>query len=128
MDFKELEGERYLSGVDEVIQEIEKYGYKEDVNIVRFVIDGITYKAIEDPDDGYRSYLSDLETSNETVSNIFEPHKVIVKVKEGEDIIEFTDSVTNKVVLEIGTDTSCDYYPFCVMYWRPENLACNIGK
>ncbi len=42
--------------------------------------------------------------------------------------IQFFDAVTNKLVLEIGTDNADDYYPYCVMDWHPENLAININK
>lgn len=33
------------------------------------------------------------------------------------DTIQFIDVVTGKVVLEIGTDNTDDYYPYCVMNW-----------
>jgi hypothetical protein len=44
------------------------------------------------------------------------------------DTIQFIDVVTGKVVLEVGTDNTDDYYPYCVMNWYPENLACNVGR
>jgi hypothetical protein len=49
-------------------------------------------------------------------------------VKRGVIVNSFTDVVTGKVVLEVGTDNTEDYYPYCVMNWSPENLACNVGR
>lgn len=86
----------------------------------RIILDGKTYKAIEDPDDGYRSYLKDIEITEEKISNNFPPQKVIGKMKDDEEwetnnTIQFIDVVTGKVVLEIGTDNADDYYPYCVL-------------
>lgn len=44
------------------------------------------------------------------------------------DVIQFYDVVTNKIVLELGTESVDDYYPCCVMSWHPENLAININR
>lgn len=133
MELKDLVGEHELSGVDTAKESVKQYGdYHEDCDVVRFIIDGKTYKAIEDPDDGYRSYLNELEVTDEKVANGFPPQKVVGKMKEDKDwetndIIQFIDSVTNKVVLEIGTENTGDYYPYCVLHWNPENLGINKG-
>jgi len=134
MELKDLVGEHELSGVDTTTERVKKYGYyHEDCEVVRFVIDGKTYKAIEDPDDGYRSYLMELEVTDEKVINSFPPQKVIGKMKddsdwEKNDTIQFIDATTKKVVLEVGTDNTDAYYPYCVLHWSPENLAINAGK
>ena len=47
---------------------------------------------------------------------------------EKNDTIQFIDVVTGKVVLEVGTDITDDYYPYCVLRWSPQNLAINVGK
>ena len=63
MELKDLVGEHELSGVDTTTERVKPYGdYYE---VVRFVIDGKTYKATEDPNDGYRSYLKELEVTDE---------------------------------------------------------------
>lgn len=134
MELSDLIGEHELSGVDETSESIKQWGDRyEDCNVIRFVLDGKTYKAIEDPDDGYRSHCKEIEVSDEIVSNNFPPQKVLARMKDNEryqnnDTIQFIDVVTGKVVLEVGTDNADDYYPFCIMRWSPENLAINIGK
>jgi hypothetical protein len=42
------------------------------------------------------------------------------------DTIQFIDVVTGKIVLEIGTDNTDDYYLYCVMNCNPENLVINV--
>ena len=125
MELKDLIGLHELSGVDTTIEG--------DAEVVRFVLDGKTYKATEDPNDGYRSYLKELEVTDEVTSNNFPPQKVLGKMKGDDthlvhDIIQFIDVITSKIVLEVGTDESDSYYPYCVLYWSPENLACNINR
>jgi len=132
MKLEELVGKHYLSGFDTATVKADK-SYNEDYNVVRFVLDNKTYKAIEDPSDGYRSYLQDLVVTNEIISNTFPPQKVIGKMKDDDkysinDTIQFVDDVTGKIVLEVGTDNTDDYYPYCVMNWYPENLAINVDK
>ena len=134
MELKDLVGLHELSGVDTTTEEVKQWdNHYEDANVVRFVLDGKTYKAIEDPDDGYRSHCNELEVCDEVVSNNFPPQKVMGKMKDNStyevnDTIQFIDVVTGKVVLEVGTDNTDDYYPYCVMNWSPENLACNVGR
>lgn len=134
MELKDLVGLHELSGVDTATEKVTKWGnYDEDANVVRFVLDDKTYKAVEDPGDSYRSYCEELIVCDEVVSNIFPPQKVLGKMKDNSahevnDTIQFIDVVTGKVVLEVGTDNTDDYYPYCVMNWWPENLACNVGR
>jgi hypothetical protein len=126
--FESLVGEQYLSGCDMDAVSVDDGYRSESANVMRFVLNGITYKAIEDPDDGYRSTCGVLEMSYDKVPNMFNPHKVYVRMNEHEDIMEIIDLVTNQVVLELGTDHSDSYYPFCVMRWNPLGLADNFGK
>lgn len=132
MELKELVGKHYLSGFDTATEKAVDL-WHEAFEVVRFVLDGKTYKAIENPSDGYRSYLQDLIVTDEIISNTFPPQEVIGKMKENgdysvNDTIQFIDVVTGKIVLEVGTDNTDDYYPFCVMNWHPENLAINVGR
>ena len=134
MELKDLVGLHELSGVDTTIEKLKPTEYYPgDCNVVRFVLDGITYKVIEDPDDGLRSFCEELQICDEVVSNNFSPQKVFGKMKENyeytkNDVIQFSDAVTGKIVLEIGTDYYDDIYPTCIIKWTPENLSCNIGK
>jgi hypothetical protein len=126
MELKDLVGKHLLSGVD-ITSEKGNDLWDETCDVVRFVIDGITYKAIEDPEDGYRSYIKELSITKEKVSNTFPPQKVIGVMKEESDCdtIQFFDSKTKNIVLEVGTEDTNTYYPMCIMRWHPENLAIN---
>lgn len=134
MELKDLIGERLLSGVDITTEKKLRYGDTyEDAEVVRFILDGKTYKATEDSDDGYRSYLNEIEETDEKISNEFEPQKVIGRMKENSeyqnnDVVQFFDAITEKIVLEVGTENSDDYYPYCVIYWNPENLSINADR
>lgn len=138
IEMKSLVGKHLLSGVDEVNRKINTYGdYFEDCQCINFVLDGITYTAIEDPSDGYRSSLGDLLISDEKVSNNFEPVEVEVTYREKTEdndwstdceILDFTDTKNGKKVLEIGTDNTDDYYPSFVACFTPENLSINENR
>jgi len=134
MELKDLVGKHELSGLDTTTEKVKRYGeHYDDCNVIRFILDGKTYKAIEDPEDGYRSYLNDLLITDEKITNTFPPQKVIGKMKddskwETNNTIQFIDEITGKIVLEVGTDNTDDYYPYCVLNWYPQNLAINIGK
>jgi hypothetical protein len=132
IEFTSLVGKHLLSGVDETNRKMEMWHGFEDCQFINFVLDGKTYTAIEDPEDGYRSRLDKLILSDDTVSNIFAPVEVIVSHRtrsEGYtsecDILDFIDAKNGKRVLEIGTDNTDDYYPMFVAYWHPENMAIN---
>lgn len=136
VELKSLVGKHVLSGVDEVNRKMEIYeGEFEDCQCINFVLDGITYTAIEDPSDGYRSALDSLIRSDDKVSNNFTPIEVTVSYVETSDehsgvcdILEFRDTKNGKLVLEIGTDNVDDYYPVFVGSFIPENLSINEGK
>lgn len=104
-----------------------KYSH-EDANSVLFILDGVTYQAIEDPDDGYRSRLNEIFITDLECSK-FSPHIVKAKYRiesfYKHDIIDFYDIITEKPVMTIGTCYIDDYYPSCEMHFTPENLAIN---
>lgn len=139
VNLNSLKGKHFLSGVDFDSHKWED-DYNEDSNTMLFILDGITYEAIEDPDDGYRSTLGSLTITNKKVKNIFPKHEVLCVTKNKEyadyadyadgdgELIEMVDVITGKVVLEVGTDICEEYYPSCVMRWCPENLAINSKK
>jgi hypothetical protein len=97
------------------------------VNAIRFILDGVTYEAIEDPDDGYRSYMSELRTTDEKVRYTFPSVDVLCSLSEKYDrnTLCFRDVENGKTILEIGTDHEDGYYPYCVFEWMPEKMACN---
>ena len=92
--------------------------------------------AFEDPDDGYRSYMSDVEilTTDEFHARFPGAHKPLpfpipVVVSEPLDSnfvgIEVFDARNQKCILALGTDESCNYYPNAVAWWQPENIQEN---
>lgn len=132
MQLKNLVGVHELSGVDrETISAQSSYGSGypyEDCQVLNFTLDGITYTACEDPEDGYRSSMRDLATSDKPTKNTFAPVKVVGQMKDGEpELLELRDYTTGKIVIEVGTDKSEDYYPCFVANFSPENMACNQG-
>lgn len=115
MELNDLIGEHLLTGVDF------------DGNTINFVLDNETYSATEDPIDGYRSCLEEIKKSEAIVKNTFEPCKVKGDMRSsGCEIIDFADTVTQKIVLSIGTDTTDDCYPFYVVSFTPENMSSNV--
>lgn len=117
---KEYEGK---TGVLTAVLETTAHTREGEVGIFRFTLDGKTYTAEEDPNDGYRSYCEDFEVDDEPLRHAFDCE---VRLEcHLEDVLEFVDVKTNKVVLEVGTDYSDDYYPFCVQRFDPRNMAVN---
>ena len=135
VEVKSLVGKHKLSGVDLSIDQVkEEYGSDfEDASVVNFVLDGKTYRAIEDPSDGYRSSLRSLKLTRHKVENRFTPVEVLGIYRDRSrydeaDIIQFFDTKNGKLVLEVGTDRSDDYYPSFVGSFTPENMHVNEGK
>lgn len=129
MELKDLVGLHKLSAVDT--------GFSEDINgygpaeTISFTLDGITYTAMEDPQDGLRSCMSEIAVDKDRkMKNKFKPVKVVGRYVESysRDILELIDIQTGETVLEVGTSDYNDYYPCFVSSWRPEGLAINKGE
>ncbi|MGV2866396.1 hypothetical protein [Achromobacter sp. AGC39] len=115
-----------LSGVD-----FQRSGVAGDAQECAFVLDGQTYVAQEDPDDGYRSMLRDIRLDPECpVPNRFEPVRVrcVRDQSPSEDIIHFINRETRREILTLGTSRSDNYYPSFVARFTPENLPHNAPK
>ncbi len=133
INLKDLIGKHILTGVDLWNKKVkESYGdYYEDCECVSFVLDGVTYTAIEDPEDGYRSCMSEIGISkNDVVKNIFPPVEVLVREMSDDDYeeneaIEFIDTQNGKIILTVGTKNINDYYPYFVSEFVPENMSIN---
>lgn len=103
-------------------------------NVCAFVLDGKTYSAIEDENDGYRSALGELLEDGECTNMFPVPCYVICRHMERDehnmlcDTLVMTDIFTGQVVLEVGTDNSDDYYPSFVNSFHPEAMASNMYK
>lgn len=121
VELADLVGEYILSGVDryagEALCGTRKYAH---ADMIRFRLDGKVYVATEDPDDGYRSTLNEIFIAEEEIKNKFRGVRV-VSTLQGEEL-SFVNKKTGKLILEIGTDRSDDYYPFFVARFNPENI------
>ena len=142
--FDKLVGKHKLQGIEQVYnyKSIDWYGDEIETNAIILKIDGINYAFVEDPDDGYRSFL---DNEHSGVTDI-EPKYLLPNIDvyierklpaEERNIynyetslygIEIYDSITDKMVLRLGTYTNDKYYPECVLEYYPENFACNCVK
>jgi hypothetical protein len=123
-----LIGEHELDGVDRLSKRVEQWGnHFADAEVLRFRLDGIVYTAIEDPENGYRSSLDRVFISTEELSNTFPKIKVLARKKadKEDNVLEFVDAKTGKVVLSVGTGSADDYYPYFISEFYPENMATN---
>lgn len=131
VELKDLCGEHVLTGVDRTNQIFKSYGGDEDSQVINFTLDGKTYTAAENPDDGYRSCMRYCAVSDEPTKNVFAPVRVVGRLKEqgGDDeapnVLQLFDVVTGKLVLEVGTEYADSYYPSWVACFSPENMAIN---
>lgn len=123
MDKEVLYGIHVLSGADII----------EDTGEGRaclFTLDNETYAALEDPDDGYRSYLGHIGVVNTKPRVTFEPEKVVVCGHDAytEYGIRILNAETGLEILALYTSNLDDYYPCCRMEYNPENLKVNGDK
>lgn len=124
-----LAGKRMFSGIDRKTIEKKTYGeYTEQVECVLFILDGVTYRGVEDPNDGYRSSMDALEVSEDAVSNVFPPKEVLCKHRDknrysGEDDVLEIYNMNGGLILEIGTSNIDDYYPSFVCNFSAEELS-----
>ena len=131
MELKDLCGKHIFSGCELSSTEREELsGYFVDCGVCLFTLDGITYKAVENPDDGYRSYMDELEISDVAPRYSFDGVDVICYMQENDytDILVIRDAHNGKTILEVGTDMYDSYYPMCRFLYQPENMTCNAGK
>lgn len=123
IEWEELYGLHTLTGVD--ILEDAGEGM-----ICLFRLDGDTYAATEDPDDGYRSYFSSIYTTDKEPKIIFDEEQVIICGcnTTGQQGIQILNAKTGLIILELSTVALDDYYPSCRFEYFPENLSANYDK
>ena len=135
IEFSQLIGKHIFSGIDmeSRIPELllandydrEKF---QDAACINFTLDGITYTAIEDPDDGYRSSLEAVFiTGKADTINEFQPIEVLVVDPHIDyyDVIKLYDINNGRLILEIGTCKNDCYYPYFIGNFYPENMSIN---
>lgn len=92
MDLADLVGDHVLTAVEF------------DGNDLLFELDGVVYKAEENPDDGYRSMMRDISVVNVALKNRFAPIRVSCTFDEtpGHDTLEMR--ADGKIIMRVGTD------------------------
>lgn len=93
------------------------------VNCNCFKLGNQVFEAIEDEDNGYRSYLQSVEVAQGNI--VFPQHKLArVRVEEfcdgyfdGYRLVGVTDG---HEWLRFGTDNIDDYYPGFIFYYQPK--------
>jgi len=132
MELKDLAGEHVLDAVDFSTEHIIGWMSRlEDCNAMRFRLDGVVYVAIEDPEDGYRSYMRDLMTAESaSMTNVFPPVRVVARHRTSGrfdecDILELIDVANGNVIIEVGTENTGDYYPYYIANFHPGLMAIN---
>lgn len=134
VELDSLIGEHTLDGVDLSNERVKTYGDNmEDASVIRFRLDGKVYTAIEDPSDGYRSSMDRIFVEDCPISNVFPPVRVLARKKGSDcgyvnDTLELIDMMTGKVIVEVGTDHTDDYYPSFVSGFWPEHMATNESR
>ena len=92
-----------------------------------FSLDGVAYEAVEDPDDGYRSYMEEIKVV-EPVEKMFDVPVMVEYIDtDSKDELIFRDRRNQKVILSLGTDEYDDYYPFYFFDYTPQNIYENGG-
>jgi hypothetical protein len=135
MKLKDFIGKHSLTGCQNGSVPKKDEWQDSDPNTLDFILDGRLFSVIEDPSDGFRSSMDEIIENRPglIVTNIFEPCEVIGVFRpdgsyEKNDVIDFYDVVTGKVVMSIGTENTDDYYPCFVGSFSPENMAANKDK
>lgn len=122
VSLEDLVGPHWLSGVDETRIRIDDDYINNDSDVITFILDDITFSAVEDPDDGYRSSMRELVIGGYKCDNIFSPIPVVCKMSEKNDATILEVYWENHLILEVGTDHSDNYYPYFVGYWDPTKI------
>lgn len=127
VQLKDLEGIHSLDAVD--MGTSEREGMLEeilDAQHIRFRLDGVLYVAYEDPMDGYRSCIKDIEIlENARIKNVFP--SIMVKAELDEEVLYFKDLKSGEVVMEIGTIQN-EWYPSFIARFDPKGIFYNIHQ
>ena len=103
-------------------REFDFYG----VNNESFALDGEVYTALEDQDDGYRSYMETVVCEHGLMTMVF-PRHCLARVRvlqmsldqSDENGYRLVDVDTGHVWLEFGTNHSDNYYPWFFFTYTP---------
>lgn len=125
---KSLAGSHIFTGVERGLLKVNKqFSWDQDKNTIRFELDGQVFEAVENPSDGYRSYMDKLVISNKSIRNRIPEMQVVCVYRDGSDndLLDFIDCKNGKIFLTVGTKHVNNYYPVCVFEYNPELLSVN---
>jgi hypothetical protein len=119
VELKNLVGLHQLEGVDFGVNN----QLHRDASVCLFRLDGVTYAAMEDPEDGYRSMLKGIVVTEQPLLNKFPPVPVMATFTDADEdsILTFYSLETSRVLFRIGTDYTDSYYPMFIFEFHPEN-------
>jgi len=86
----------------------------------------VTFEAMEDENDGYRSYLGSIEVIDSSESIFFQTPVALVRIAKSEKADTFfegyylVDVADDHVWLTFGTDNNDDYYPYFTFRYEPK--------
>lgn len=131
---KWLEGTHILQGIQVIPNyELEDSWCSNNItNAILIRLDDVNYLFVEDPDDGYRSYMGEIMTTDRIPKYTLPNVEVIIKhnteplnryCSTESNIYDFYES--DNLILRVGTEDIGDYYPGCILEYYPENLKCN---
>lgn len=88
-----------------------------------YKLDDKVWEAIENPSDGYRSFLESVELRKDDTNYTFSHSPLAtVRIESASDIDGWRlfDVEDNHLWLEIGTDTRDSYYPCFIFAYHPK--------
>ena len=107
--------------------------YGADAGDNTFKVDDVVFKVLEDPMDGYRSYLGAIEYTSKHNSTFFARPIARVRIEtyegrnaeysQGDQGYRLIDLADGHVWLEFGTDNTDDYYPYFVFRHFPKGVS-----
>ena len=91
-----------------------------------FKLGSIVFEALEDEDDGYRSYLESIPVVYN--KGIFHNKPIVNVYYEEDDEHSYFKDETGHIWLEIGTDNTEDYYPCFVFNYSPRTNVTEYAE
>jgi hypothetical protein len=103
-----------------------RHPFDADATGALFGLDGFIYLVFEDPADGYRSNAAPILSFKGDLWELGDrwPEHITMWVVcsmegSGDGVLTMREIASGKVVFEVGTDNSDDYYPSYIARWTP---------
>lgn len=97
------------------------------VDDFKFRIGNLTFEAVENEKDGYRSMLDEVKICSVNIHPLFRENITIINVNEGSFEGYALVNELGLNVLTVGTDHGDDYYPRFRFEYSPEFLTVNFN-